>query len=159
MWHSGTLAAAKQAALFGVRGIALSAPPLETIEDYVVIRPYARRVLETLFGMPAPPLLVNANFPAAPTGVAWTRQSVRQYDGKVVPTQDPAGRTLFWFAAVPIESVEPGTDRRAVSEGLVSLTPLRLDLTDHPGLADVRGASSAAEHPSTPAGTLERRSN
>lgn len=138
IWHSGTLAAAKQAALLGVRGIALSTPVLEAEPDFGVLKPWAARVLELL--LPAAELcLVNVNLPTkAPKGVVWTRQSVRHYDGKVVPGTDPMGRKHFWFTVVPIESVEEGTDRWAIEQGYVSMTPLRLDLTDEKALAEVR---------------------
>ncbi len=136
-WHSGTLAAAKQAALFGVRGIALSAPPIESVEAYGKIRPYVEEVLAQILAVRPAPLLVNVNFPAAPRGVAWTRLSIRHYDGKVVLAKDPMGRTIYWFTAVPIEQVEPDTDRAAIEAGLVSMTPLRLDLTDHATLAEL----------------------
>lgn len=137
IWHSGTLAGAKQAALLGVRGIALSTPVTEVEPDFAILKPWTARVLELL--LPATDLcLVNVNLPAkAPKGVLWTRQSVRRYDGKVVPGKDPMGRTHFWFTVVPIESVEEGTDRWAVEQGYVSITPLRLDLTDEKALADV----------------------
>ena len=68
----------------------------------------------------------------------WTRASVRQYDGRIVPTTDPLGRELYWFTVTPIEGSEEGTDRWAVEQGWISLTPLRLDLTDEARLADVR---------------------
>jgi 5'-nucleotidase len=56
--------------------------------------------------------LVNVNFPdEEPKGLRWTRQSVRHYDGKVMPGEDPLGRKLFWFTVVPIEGMEEGTDR------------------------------------------------
>ena len=135
-WHSGTLAAAKQAALFGVRGVALSAPSIEENGDYNLLMPYARRVLDTLLRKKPLATLHNVNFPLTPKGIVWTKQSVRHYDGKVVPDQDPAGRLVYWFTAVPIEGVEPGTDRWALSQDLVSITPLRLDLTDQQCLAD-----------------------
>jgi 5'-nucleotidase len=81
-------------------------------------------------------MLVNVNFPeCAPKGLRWTRQSVRHYDGKVVPGKDPMGRTHFWFTVVPIEETEEGTDRWAVEHGFVSMTPLRIDLTDDRQLA------------------------
>jgi 5'-nucleotidase len=137
IWHSGTLAAAKQAALLGVRGIALSVPVAEAEPDFELLKPWVAKVLELL--LPARELsLVNVNLPSKPPrGVVWTRQSVRHYDGKVVPGTDPMGRTHFWFTVVPIESVEEGTDRWAVERGYVSMTPLRLDLTDEKALADV----------------------
>jgi 5'/3'-nucleotidase len=47
------------------------------------------------------------------------------------------GRKHFWLTVRPIEDTEEGTDRWAVREGYVALTPLRLDLTDHAELARV----------------------
>jgi 5'-nucleotidase len=128
IWHSGTLAAAKQAALLGVHGVALSAPAgLEP--DFNHLKPWIRRVLQTLLTGPSLPL-VNVNFPREPKGLVWTRVSVRRYDGRIVPTKDPLGRELYWFSVNPIEGAEDGTDRWAVEQGWISLTPLRLDLTD-----------------------------
>ncbi len=138
LWHSGTLAAAKQAALLGLRAIALSAPVTMTMDepDFGRLEPWVRRVLELLLPQKDLPL-VNVNFPQDPQGIRWTRQSVRQYDGKVVPAEDPMGRKHFWFTTIPLEPAEEGTDRWAVEQGLVSLTPLRLDLTDEQLLAKV----------------------
>jgi 5'-nucleotidase len=134
MWHSGTLAAAKQAALLGLRGIAFSAPAAEE-PRFAPLEPWLARVLELLLSESAHPL-VNVNFPGAePLGLRWTRQSVRHYDGKIVPTADPFGHRLYWFTVTPIEETEEGTDRWAVNHGYVSMTPLRLDLTDERELA------------------------
>jgi 5'-nucleotidase len=137
IWHSGTLAAAKQAALLGVRGIALSTPTGGGEPDFVRLDPFVIEVLERL--LPDDALqLVNVNFPPNPTGLCWTRQSVRHYDGHIVPAEDPLGRKIFWISVRPIEQVDEGTDRWAIRRGLVSLTPLRLDLTDQEALRDAR---------------------
>jgi len=48
------------------------------------------------------------------------------------------GRKHFWLTVQPIEEVEEGTDRWAMRHGLVSLTPLRLDLTDGELLVEAR---------------------
>jgi 5'-nucleotidase len=138
MWHSGTLAGAKQAALLGLRGIALSAPATDREQpEFELLKPWAGKVLEMLLAVPDLPL-VNVNFPSgAPRGTVWTRQSMRHYDGKVVPGKDPMGRTHYWFTVVPVEATEEGTDRWAIEQGYVSMTPLRLDLTDHRRLAAV----------------------
>ena len=134
VWHSGTLAAAKQAALLGLRGIAFSTPVTGGEPDFEALKPHVTRVLEIL--LPRRDLkLVNVNIPAGARGVRWTRQSVRHYDGKVVPAEDPAGRKIYWFTVTPIEELEEGTDRWAVERGYVSITPLRLDLTDEEALA------------------------
>jgi 5'-nucleotidase len=55
------------------------------------------------------------------------------------------GRELYWFTVAPIEGPGEGTDLWAVARNLVSLTPLRLDLTDHEALEAVaRTAPSSA---------------
>lgn len=132
LWHSGTLAAAKQATLFGLRGIALSAPsaaPGGEEPDYEALAPHVERALETLLADDSARLL-NVNFPLEPRGMTWTRQAVRHYDGRVVPDEDPMGRKHYWFTVAPIEETEPGTDLWAMERGYVSITPLGLDLTD-----------------------------
>jgi 5'-nucleotidase len=129
IWHSGTLAAAKQAALHGVRGIAFSTPAPNDAPDFDRIMPWAEKALETLLPLKQLPL-VNVNIPDDAHGLAWTCQSFRHYDGWIVPGKDPLGRPHYWFSVRPIEAVEPGSDRWAVENGLVSMTPLRLDLTD-----------------------------
>jgi 5'-nucleotidase len=133
-WHSGTLAAAKQAALLGIRGIAMSAPVEDETADFSTLEPWVARVLETLLENDLP-ALVNVNFPLDPQGLRWTAQAVDQYDGRVVADTDPMGRDLYWFTVAPIEGPREGTDLWAVGEGYVSLTPLRLDLTHHDELA------------------------
>ncbi|MGE5219557.1 MAG: 5'/3'-nucleotidase SurE [Chloroflexota bacterium] len=135
IWHSGTVAAAKQATLLGLRGIALSVPATQKEPNLEVLNSSVEKVLEILFKA-GDLKLVNVNFPdEAPKGLRWTRQSVRHYDGKVVPGQDPMGRKHFWFSVVPIEGTEEGTDRWAVERGYVSMTPLRVDLTNEKELA------------------------
>lgn len=149
IWHSGTVAAAKQASFLGIPAIAFSAPsaaegaPAGTSFEYAALEPYLREVIELFLATPDLPLL-NANFPSQPKGISWTKMSVRHYDGYVIPGQDPMGRTHYWFAEEPRERVEEGTDRWAIEQGYVSLTPLRLDLTDDTRLTVARGADGPA---------------
>lgn len=130
LWHSGTLAAAKQAVLLGKTGIAFSTPVGKEGPDFARLRPFVQKTFMLLKDLPGPALF-NINFPADPTGISWTRQSVRLYDGVIMPGLDPMGRKQYWFTVVPLEPAEEGTDRWAVENNLVSITPLRLDITDH----------------------------
>lgn len=142
LWHSGTLAAAKQATLLGLRGIAFSTPAGEEDPDFDELEPYIERALGLL--LPDASLrLVNVNVPDKPKGVCWTRQSVRLYDGVVVPGQDPLGRQHYWFTVRPMTGADEGTDRWAIEHGYVSMTPLRLDLTDHDTLHQARSRHPA----------------
>lgn len=137
IWHSGTLAAAKQAALLGIKGIAFSTVVDDEEPNFEKLKPYVKDVLRMLIDKPEL-LLVNVNLPRNPAGVCWTRQSVRLYDGKVVPGKDPRGQEHFWFTVTPIQETEEDTDRWAFERGYASITPLRLDLTDHKALGRAR---------------------
>src|SRR3954454_17682057 len=77
LWHSGTLAATKQAALLGSRGIAFSTNVSDNREpDFANLEPYVAKVLDLLMPRKTLPL-VNVNLPEKPKGIRWTRQSVR----------------------------------------------------------------------------------
>ena len=115
--------------------VTFSAPAPEDEPDFKALKPHVRNVL-TLLLQESVLSLVNVNFPVGPPrGILWTRQSVRFYDGKVVPGKDPMGRRHFWFTVTPIKETDEGTDRWAVERGYISITPLRLDLTDEKELA------------------------
>lgn len=146
VWHSGTLAAAKQASLFGVRGIALSAPDSCEEEGYEGLRPHLKSVLRQLLDLPHLALL-NVNLPMSPKGVRFTRQSVRHYDGRIEQSQDPQGREIYWFAPRPLGPAESGTDCWAIENDFTSITPLRLDLTDLEALAATGDATPSGNVP------------
>lgn len=142
IWHSGTVAAAKQASFLGIPAIAFSAPVGDEEPDFSVYEEAVARVIELFLEVPDLPLL-NVNFGVKPGPLYWTSVSVRHYEGLVIPGEDPMGRTHYWFAERPREQVEEGTDRWAVEHDYVSLTPLRLDLTDDDRLASVRRETGA----------------
>jgi 5'-nucleotidase len=138
MWHSGTLAAAKQGSLFGLKGIAFSTPHLDCYEDFEPLLPYVSKVLKMLLDREEMSL-VNVNIPVNPKGIKWTKQSARHYDGKVVPGKDPMGREHYWITIKPVEELDKETDRWAVEHDFVSVTPLRLNLTDEDYLHNING--------------------
>ena len=131
LWHSGTLAAAKQAALLGSRGIAFSTNVSDNREpNFAGLEPYVAEVLDLL--MPRKTLcLINVNLPEKPKGIRWTRQSVRHYDGKVFADKDPKGRSIFWFAglrckALPKElTAGPSSIIGCRSLRYVSISPMK----------------------------------
>ncbi|GAA4779200.1 5'/3'-nucleotidase SurE [Olivibacter ginsenosidimutans] len=147
MWHSGTLAAAKQAVLFGIKGIALSTPVGKSEPNFDLLAPHVQAVLHVLLKNKELSLY-NINFPSQPVGIKWTKQSVRFYDGKIVPGTDPLGRKHYWFTVTPLEPAEEGTDRWAVENHYTSITPLLLDLTDTQKLAQLKHTNSFEVHDS-----------
>ena len=130
IWHSGTVAAAKQAAFLEIPAIAFSAPFNVGAEEYAPYMPYISQVIKDFMNAPDIKLL-NVNFPEKPRGITWARQSVRNYEGIVLPDKDPMGREHFWFSERAQGSPEEGTDRWGIENQLLTLTPLTLDLTEH----------------------------
>ena len=90
-------------------------------------------------GIPAG-VLVNVNFPScAPQevkGVAVTVQGRRDPGlAQLEERQDGRGIPYFWIHfARSRQSPQDGSDLAAVAAGKISVTPLRLDLTDEPTL-------------------------
>jgi 5'-nucleotidase len=144
--YSGTVSAALEGALAGIRSVALSqvytreglgeAVPFEAAEAW------GARVLRPLLGVPfAPRTLVNVNFPPlaadAVQGIRVVRQGFHDYArGSLVESTDPRGFPYFWVGLHGIEHT-PGhqTDLEAIADGFVSVTPLHLDLTHDASLA------------------------
>jgi 5'-nucleotidase len=140
VWHSGTVAAAKQAAFLGIPGVAFSLCLNGDDPDWEATKPYVEQVLDHLLAQEKP-ILVNVNLPLHPTGdLCWTYQSVRAYNGQVVPGEDPQGRVHYWFSATPVSAPDKGSDRWAVEQGMISLTPITLDVTDRAWLKRLQPA-------------------
>ena len=73
-------------------------------------------------------------------GVKLTRLGTRLYADTLVRKVDPRGKDYFWIGGEdPVWQPNPGTDFHSVHGGHVSVTPLRLELTDHEALADMQG--------------------
>ncbi len=149
--YSGTVSAAMEGALSGVRSIALSqAYSREGMGDtvpFAAAEALAPGVLATLLDQPAAPrTLINVNFPAlAPDevkGVRVCRQGFHDLGRlKIDQRVDPRGYPYFWFGLAPI-APSPGhlTDVEVIADGYISVTPLALDLTDDRGLAALAAA-------------------
>jgi 5'-nucleotidase len=149
--YSGTVSAAIEGALAGVRSIALSQVyAREGMGDRVpfgAAEAWGARVLRPLIAMDMPPrTLLNINFPALPVdevrGVRVARQGFHDYSrGSIVEGTDPRGYRYYWFGLHGIEQ-SPGhdSDLEAIDDGYISVTPLQLDLTHDASLAALRAA-------------------
>lgn len=137
--YSGTVAAAREGALRGVRSIALS----NSSTDMEGAAQYAKRFCKQLLRTTAPAgqaILLNVNFPSVPPqGVRATRLGLRLYSDDVEVRDDPRGRHYLWIGGPGGATSEPvqGADTEAVEEGYISVTPLSIEATqpDHLGVA------------------------
>lgn len=127
VFYSGTVAAAREAALRKIPAIAASA---HARADFEAVAALAARIAHALVGQP--PVLLNLNVPEKWNGgVRATRLGTRHYEDYVEFRQDPRGREYLWIGGSGVTHAEDdGTDTSAYDAGLASLTPLVLDLSD-----------------------------
>jgi 5'-nucleotidase len=140
--YSGTVAAAMEASLLGVPAIALSLATREQFEFEAASR-FARSLATAALARPLPPgMLLNVNIPPGELrGYRLTRLGKHSYGFDVIENVDPRGRKYYWIGGndYAFEDI-PGTDCHAVlREGVVSVTPLHLDLTDEAMRMEMEG--------------------
>lgn len=151
--YSGTVAAAREGALRGIRALAISADPRAHMAS---VAEHARGLVTRALAsdLPAlsasPPLLLNVNYPKdAPRGLLVTRLGRRDYEDTVEARTDPRGRSYYWIGGpVSAHDTVDGADTTAVDSGFVSITPLSLEMTQPAHFeAALRVAGPSAETP------------
>jgi 5'-nucleotidase len=140
--YSGTVAAAMEAALLGVRAIALSQRIDESRPvSFAVPEAIGAELIRRIATAPWPEsVMINVNFPAVdPAGITSTRvvrHGRRKLGDDLHERFDPSGRAYFWIG--PLRSGEipdPDSDVAVVENGGVAITPLNLDLTHFGSMA------------------------
>lgn len=150
VFSSGTVAGGREGAIQGIPAIAVS---LESNlssrgqEDYRFAARFTRRLalLVAKNGL-APGILLNVNIPAKGEqeikGVAITRQGTGKLDLSFLEGKDPFGELYYYYGRGPRSpqaSSNGQTDQGALAEGRVSISPLRLDTTEHEWIDKLRG--------------------
>jgi 5'-nucleotidase len=144
--YSGTVAAALEALVLGIPGIAISQQSAAAELDFRIGREFdfataarfVARLVEEIETVPLPEgTLLNVNVPAGePEGVELTRLGKRDYrDELTLEEEDEGGRRLYRIYGQDVRfHEEDGTDLSAVAAGRVAVTPIHFDLTDKAGL-------------------------
>jgi 5'-nucleotidase len=147
--YSGTVSAAMEGALAGIRSVALSqryaeVAPGERV-SFATAEAWGTRVLQPLLDAAwSPNTVVNVNFPpCAPDAVQGVRvvpQGMRDYGRvRMEKRSDPRGFPYYWMAMGRLpQRPTDGSDLDAAADGFVSVTPLQLDMTHHGSLAGLR---------------------
>jgi 5'-nucleotidase len=140
--YSGTVAAAIEGCILGIDSMAVSLATWEEV-SFDGAASAARQLARALLAMRGGAArLWNVNVPAisaqAIAGFKVTKLGSRIYNDIIVRKKDPRGKDYFWIGgAEPGWNVGEDTDFAALSAGYVSITPLRLDFTDHEGIAEL----------------------
>jgi 5'-nucleotidase len=144
--YSGTVAAALEAIVLGLPGIAVSQQSRALELDFRagsrfefgIAASFTARLVAELETVPLPQgTLLNINVPGnEPDGVEVARLGKRVYRDELALVDEGAGgRRLYRiYGDASFERDETGTDLAAVAQGKVAVTPIHFDLTDRDGL-------------------------
>ncbi|MEW6128250.1 MAG: 5'/3'-nucleotidase SurE [Acidobacteriota bacterium] len=138
--YSGTVAGALEGSMYGLPSVALS-----LIGRGEFNFKYAANLAADLAGLilkSGLPLgtLLNVNIPPGEiNGIRYSRQGAKTLRPTIVEGTDPRKRSYYWIGEeTPTWNDEHGTDYEAARQGLVSITPLRNDLTDYRILEELK---------------------
>ncbi len=140
--YSGTVAAAMEAALFGVDAVAISLEHAQMFDFVTAARIGIHCITTYIHSNSDASQLLNINIPTGisvenailkPTYMKQTRNLDRY-----VKRTDPKNRTYFWSTdSPPSEEGQSESDVDAVNAGFVSITPLTIDRTNHEALSEM----------------------
>ena len=141
--YSGTVAAAMEGRFLGLPAIAVSLVGNSPVHYDTAARA-AVTLLERMQRHPLPPdTILNVNVPDRPwdelEGMEIARLGFRHRSEAVVRDRDPKDKPIYWIGpAGGGQDSGPGTDFNAIARGRVAVTPLKVDLTRHEVLDDMR---------------------
>ena len=145
--YSGTVAAAREAAIVQIPSLAISLSTKQTDVEAMNFESaalHAKTVVKLMLQQELPPgVFLNMNVPDRPhkeiKGIKVVRTGVRVYSHDVAEKQDPSGKSYYWLGGgyIGFKNIN-NTDCKVVEEGFISLTPLHVDATQHQFLEQLK---------------------
>ncbi len=154
--YSGTVAAAMEAAIFGLRAMAISQTVSDKNEDRNTVHftdaaalavELGQRVLERPLRAG---IVYNVNVPDMPRakwqGVKLSRLGYTNWVDDVAVRVDPRGRKYYWIGGERTgEDNIADSDNTGILEGFATITPIHYDLTDYRSFAETRSILASTE--------------
>lgn len=138
--YSGTMSAAMEASIDGVKAIGFSLLDFSFEADFTAAKHFARLIIQQILenGLPNGCLL-NVNFPKLPIeeikGMRICRQAVAHWEEEYEERIDPRGGKYYWLTGKFVnEDNGDDTDEWALKNGYVSIVPVQFDLTNQHGM-------------------------
>lgn len=134
--YSGTVAAAMEGRYLGLPAIAISMAG-DQVHHYETAALIAKQLVLQLQANPLPSqTILNVNVPDLPfeqlKGIQVTRLGTRHCAEPTIKDSDPRGRPIYWIGRPGVEADSGiGTDFYAINSGMVSITPIHLDMTNY----------------------------
>ncbi len=140
--YSGTIGAAREAALNGIPSIAVSIFVSGEDIDFKGMAGFTAEILNRVADCRLPHgTFLNINAPDVPVhetrGVRITRQATENLSKQFEKRRDPKQNPYYWYGRVRSVPGKGNTDINALSEKYISITPLQCDMTDHKTMAEL----------------------
>jgi 5'-nucleotidase len=138
VFYSGTVAAALQASHFGIKSMAVSmADP--AIKNFSHAVEYVKSLIDRVLQSKTENMILNVNIPEGKIkGERITKMGKRIYNDKVYRNNEKDNVMYSVIDGVLSCKLDADTDFQAVNEGYVSITPLKLDLTDDENIEELK---------------------
>lgn len=139
--YSGTVGAAREAALNGLLSMAVSIQH-GPVMDFSGIARFISTIAETVFrnGL-APGTFLNINAPSIPLeetrGIKITRQASENLSTQFEKRTDPRKKPYYWYGSMDDINSDLDTDHNALKEHFISITPIQCDMTHYGAMADL----------------------
>lgn len=140
--YSGTVSAATESAILGIPSLAVSLDSYRDA-DYRFAAQFARKMAAFIVINPIPGVVINVNIPNLPPeqikGVIVVKQGYTKINESYDKRIDPRENTYYWLMGeTKIDNNDdPETDIAALSNGYITVTPLKFDMTCHDVLHDL----------------------
>ncbi len=142
--YSGTLSAAMEAALEGIKSIGFSLDDFSFDADFKPGIPWIRKIMQYTLDHPFESgNLLNVNIPKLPADQLRGLRICRQADGrwveKFVEGRDPSGQAYYWLSGVFVNTDKSeDTDILALQNGFISIVPSMHDLTNYQAMGSLK---------------------
>jgi len=140
--YSGTVGAAREAALNGLLSMAVSIKRGKII-DFQGMSRFIGQLVDKIYdyGLPSGTFL-NINAPDISLdevrGVKITRQASNNLSKQFEKRIDPKNRSYYWYGSLDQVDSEPDTDVNALLQNYISMTPIQCDITDYKTMAGMK---------------------
>ncbi|MDY6839066.1 MAG: 5'/3'-nucleotidase SurE [Thermodesulfobacteriota bacterium] len=141
--YSGTVSAAKEAALMGIPAIAVSQDP-PTHHEYGLAARFVGSLISRVMteGLPSGTFL-NVNIPNCPAeeieAVRITRQAMSKLEETFHKRTDPRDQSYYWQGIeTQVFNHGPDTDGAALCQKCISITPVHCDMTDYESMEHLK---------------------
>tara|TARA_B110000003_G_scaffold10893_1_gene11061 strand:+ start:3345 stop:4109 length:765 start_codon:yes stop_codon:yes gene_type:complete len=133
--YSGTMSAAVEAGLEGIKSIGFSLLDYSWDADFSACKEYIRKISLNLLKEKKENLILNVNFPSNTKkfkGIKVCRQAKGYWEDTYDKRVSPLGKEYYWLTGNFVNQEDSKeTDEWALSQGYVSLVPISFDMTSH----------------------------